>query len=366
MAFGVGDWICRGETSKLSNSYVGGKSTMGVGFYSGPCTPPNTTPHHYTFILTATDLEPNELPPGLTRDEVIAKFGSPSPHTKGSTGIVGLFVNPCMNDGYRYRYRHIRPGANRARKIDACIAVSGLLAHSRRAPTDVLVLEPLYPPDFINLSTAWSVNLYGGPLRLADQRRAIGEVTETFPLFASASGSPTICHTFFSAGILFHQRHGRPELDRIARKLRHVDHFSTCELIFDFRKPRLVDLLFCPSSLIFRILSKIGIVGDRVLNPPRDEVARPEGDASTHLQEPSDQRPSWGAYSSMFASIGGDEGEKCYDAGRSISFGSVLMLGSRDYYIASSHVSAFLQTFFRRITSLPTVATRIDNSISSA
>jgi Raf kinase inhibitor-like YbhB/YbcL family protein len=102
---GVSHWVAYGipvsvtafaeaETSKLTNSYVGGKSTMGVGFYSGPCTPPNTTPHHYTFILTATDLEPNELPPGLTRDEVIAKFGSPSPHTKGSTGMVGLFVNP--------------------------------------------------------------------------------------------------------------------------------------------------------------------------------------------------------------------------------------------------------------------------------
>ena len=84
---GVSHWVAYGippsvtgfaeaETSKLTNSYVGGKSTMGVGFYSGPCTPPNTTPHHYTFILTGTDFEPNELPPGLTRDEVIAKFGS--------------------------------------------------------------------------------------------------------------------------------------------------------------------------------------------------------------------------------------------------------------------------------------------------
>ena len=45
---GVSHWIAYGipasvtgfaeaETSKPSNSYVGGKSTMGVGFYSGPC-----------------------------------------------------------------------------------------------------------------------------------------------------------------------------------------------------------------------------------------------------------------------------------------------------------------------------------------
>jgi hypothetical protein len=39
-------------------------------------------------------IDPKELPPGLTRDEVIAKFGPPPAHLKGSTGMVGLFVNP--------------------------------------------------------------------------------------------------------------------------------------------------------------------------------------------------------------------------------------------------------------------------------
>jgi Raf kinase inhibitor-like YbhB/YbcL family protein len=102
---GVSHWVAygipasvtgfaEGEVSKPSDKYVGGKSTMGVGNYSGPCTPPNTTPHHYTFILIATDFEPGELPPGLTRDEVIAKFGPPPAHLKGVTGMVGLFVNP--------------------------------------------------------------------------------------------------------------------------------------------------------------------------------------------------------------------------------------------------------------------------------
>jgi Raf kinase inhibitor-like YbhB/YbcL family protein len=102
---GVSHWVAygipasvhgfaEGEVSKASSNYVGGKSTMGVGYYSGPCTPPNTTPHHYTFILIATDFDPKELPPGLTRDELIAKFGPPPAHVKGSTGMVGLFVNP--------------------------------------------------------------------------------------------------------------------------------------------------------------------------------------------------------------------------------------------------------------------------------
>jgi Raf kinase inhibitor-like YbhB/YbcL family protein len=102
---GVSHWVAygipasvtgfaEGEVSKDSDQYVGGKSQFGVGTYRGPCTPPNTTPHHYTFVLIATDFEPKELPPGLTRDEVIAKFGPPPAHVKGVTGMVGLFVNP--------------------------------------------------------------------------------------------------------------------------------------------------------------------------------------------------------------------------------------------------------------------------------
>jgi Raf kinase inhibitor-like YbhB/YbcL family protein len=89
--------FAEGEVSKPSDKYVGGKSTRGVGVYSGPCTPPNVTPHHYTFVLVATDFEPGELPPGLTRDEVIARIapnsGAPV-HAKGDAGLVGLFVNP--------------------------------------------------------------------------------------------------------------------------------------------------------------------------------------------------------------------------------------------------------------------------------
>jgi Raf kinase inhibitor-like YbhB/YbcL family protein len=102
---GVSHWVAygipasttgfaEGETSKDSDKYVGGKSLMGVGHYSGPCTPPNVSPHHYGFVLIATDFDPKELPPGLTRDELIAKFGPPPAHVKGSAGLVGLFVNP--------------------------------------------------------------------------------------------------------------------------------------------------------------------------------------------------------------------------------------------------------------------------------
>lgn len=88
--------FAEGEVSKPSDKYVGGKSTQGVGFYSGPCTPPGP-PHHYTFILVATDLDPKELPAGLTREELLAKIVPPAPaasRAKGTTGLVGLFVKP--------------------------------------------------------------------------------------------------------------------------------------------------------------------------------------------------------------------------------------------------------------------------------
>ena len=88
--------FAEGEVTKASEKYVGGKSTQGVGNYSGPCTPPGT-PHHYTFVVVATDLDPKELPPGLTREEFLAKLVPPAPamsHAKGTAGLVGLFVKP--------------------------------------------------------------------------------------------------------------------------------------------------------------------------------------------------------------------------------------------------------------------------------
>src|SRR5262249_967101 len=104
---GVNHWVAygipadvtgfaEGDVSKASDKYVGGKSTQGVGHYSGPCTPANVQPHHYTFVLNATDLEPKALPPGLTKGELTGKIGpeGADSHAKGSAGIVGLFVKP--------------------------------------------------------------------------------------------------------------------------------------------------------------------------------------------------------------------------------------------------------------------------------
>jgi Raf kinase inhibitor-like YbhB/YbcL family protein len=99
---GVNHWVAYGipvsvtgfaenEVSVLGNKYVGGKSTQGFGYYMGPCTPPGTGMHHYTFTLIATDLETNAIEAGLTREELMPKLVG---HSKGAAGLVGLFGRP--------------------------------------------------------------------------------------------------------------------------------------------------------------------------------------------------------------------------------------------------------------------------------
>jgi Raf kinase inhibitor-like YbhB/YbcL family protein len=86
--------FAEGEVSKDSPKYVGGKSRSGVGHYSGPCMPPRQTARHYTFVLVATDFEPNALPPGLTKEEVTTRISpfTGTRHDKGQTGMVGLYA----------------------------------------------------------------------------------------------------------------------------------------------------------------------------------------------------------------------------------------------------------------------------------
>ena len=98
---GVSHWVAygipatvtgfaEGETSVQTDKYVGGKSTPGLAHYFGPCTPAGA-PHHYTFTLIATDLEPTALQAGMTRDELMKALDG---HAKGATGIIGTFSKP--------------------------------------------------------------------------------------------------------------------------------------------------------------------------------------------------------------------------------------------------------------------------------
>jgi Raf kinase inhibitor-like YbhB/YbcL family protein len=79
-----------GELSKPSEKFVGGKSSMGLPVYFGPCTPAGDW-HHYTFTLIATDLDAKALQPGMTRDELFTALAG---HSKGAAGLVGRFRHP--------------------------------------------------------------------------------------------------------------------------------------------------------------------------------------------------------------------------------------------------------------------------------
>jgi Raf kinase inhibitor-like YbhB/YbcL family protein len=82
--------FAEGDLEKKSDKFVGGKGSNNQTVWAGPCTPPGS-PHHYTFVVIATDIEPKELPPELTLPELHAKLTG---HTKGAAGLVGLFVKP--------------------------------------------------------------------------------------------------------------------------------------------------------------------------------------------------------------------------------------------------------------------------------
>ncbi|BET43417.1 MULTISPECIES: YbhB/YbcL family Raf kinase inhibitor-like protein [Atlantibacter] len=67
--------------------FTGGKNTPGTTTWYGPCPPPGTGAHHYTFTLIATDLAP-ELKAGMTREELLAQLKG---HALAATGLIGRF-----------------------------------------------------------------------------------------------------------------------------------------------------------------------------------------------------------------------------------------------------------------------------------
>ncbi len=82
---GVAHWVAYGispaltgfaenEISQPSPKYVGGKSTLNLPVYMGPCPPAKTGWHHYVYTVIATDMEPGELPAGLTLQELMTRL----------------------------------------------------------------------------------------------------------------------------------------------------------------------------------------------------------------------------------------------------------------------------------------------------
>ena len=81
--------LAEGEGSAEPKDHVGGKNSSNINYYFGPCGPAGDSQHHYIITVIATDLEPNALPPGLTRDELLEKLKG---HALAPASIVGKFV----------------------------------------------------------------------------------------------------------------------------------------------------------------------------------------------------------------------------------------------------------------------------------
>jgi Raf kinase inhibitor-like YbhB/YbcL family protein len=99
---GVAHWVAYGiapdvtslaenEATRPSPKFIGGKGTAGLTTYLGPCPPPNTGLHHYTYTVIATDLEPDALPMGLDMQQLLSRLDG---HAKAASSIVLLYGAP--------------------------------------------------------------------------------------------------------------------------------------------------------------------------------------------------------------------------------------------------------------------------------
>lgn len=79
----------RGDLT-AGNGFTGGKNSPGTGRYYGPCPPAGSGQHHYVFTLIASDLPPDALPVGLTRDQLLSALKG---HALGAAGIIGRYGN---------------------------------------------------------------------------------------------------------------------------------------------------------------------------------------------------------------------------------------------------------------------------------
>lgn len=99
---GIDHWIAYGIPSTTTSfsegavskppqggNYVGGKNRIGKPFYFGPCPDVGDVPHHYEFMIIATDLAPDALAPGLDKTGLIKALEG---HRLGATSIIGRYA----------------------------------------------------------------------------------------------------------------------------------------------------------------------------------------------------------------------------------------------------------------------------------
>jgi Raf kinase inhibitor-like YbhB/YbcL family protein len=81
--------LTEGEASTSPKDWVGGKNNIGTDYYFGPCGPAGDAPHHYIITVIATSLEPGQLGPGLTREQLLQALRGKA---LGPATIVGKYV----------------------------------------------------------------------------------------------------------------------------------------------------------------------------------------------------------------------------------------------------------------------------------
>ena len=77
--------LAEGEGSKSSTAIVSGRNSVGKEGYFGPCPPARDKAHPYVFLLMATNLAPDALKSGLTREALAATLRG---HVLGRTTLV--------------------------------------------------------------------------------------------------------------------------------------------------------------------------------------------------------------------------------------------------------------------------------------
>lgn len=97
---GVSHWVAyniaaeRGQLKQSEGQTDGsgatvGKNVAGLTSFRGMCPPSGDAPHHYLFTVIASDLEPNALPPGLTREELLIALKG---HALGGQSTIGYYA----------------------------------------------------------------------------------------------------------------------------------------------------------------------------------------------------------------------------------------------------------------------------------
>ena len=77
------------NTPPVDGNYVGGTNRIGKSTWFGPCPDVGDVPHHYEVMIMATDLAPDALASGLTKDDLLKELDG---HGLSATSLVGRYA----------------------------------------------------------------------------------------------------------------------------------------------------------------------------------------------------------------------------------------------------------------------------------